>query len=279
MFSRQAVNCFSMTAVYKVIYHQLPRHLSSSVNTDLVNQLKELVGEERLEHSSNTLQNFGFSKQNSVSILTKCPQLVSVPDIRLENQIQNIKSLGFKDTEVKLMITKEPETLLQIPTQFRKNFTHLLKELGEQDGRKVAVSNPMVLSENFDTVRNKIDYCLTEMGLTRSMLAKAEILNLNLNFIKVRHSLAYRAGYYKRPNKKKPEISELNPSFSDLFRTSDEGFIKKMKGITLEDLIVFEAMIETENEDEDEDEDSEEIEEDREEDEGGEENDQPSRRN
>jgi mTERF len=273
MFSRQLVNCFSMTAVYKVIYHQLPRHLSSSVNTDMVNQLKELVGEERLDHCSNTLQNFGFSKQSSVSILTKCPQLVSVPDIRLENQIQNIRSLGFKDTEVKVMIMKQPETLLQIPTQFRKNFTHLLKELGEQDGRKVAISNPMVLSENFEIVRKKIDYCLIEMGLSKSMLAKAGILDLDLTFLKVRHSLAFRAGYYKRPNKKKPEISELNPSFSDLFRTSDEGFIKKMKGITLEDLIVFEAMIENE----DEDEDSEEIEDDREDDEGDEENDQPSR--
>lgn len=203
-----------------------------------------------IQPASQLLLDLGFSNRKSASLPVSHPHVFQQPRRVLEHNFENLVALGFRLEELKTMVAQIPEILTVQPNQLRKNFINLLKELGDRNARLAAIQGPEILTQNPLSVSEKVDYCLLEMGLSKDKIAKSGILCKGLDLIRIRHGLAYRSGYYKKPEKSKksrqPTIDE-NPSVADLLRTTDEAFVAQFKGLTMEDLVVFEDMMREEH--------------------------------
>ena len=216
-----------------------------SVDATQIKDMKIALGPLGQEAIGN-LTNLGFSVNQANYILVQNVLASRHPAEKLNHQFDTLKSLGFKVEEIKQAVLKEPGLLTFDPKTIKKNLTNLLKELGSYHGQVTAIQSPKTLLDNVLITNEKIDYCIMEMGLRKEDIAKSAILQYSSKLIRTRHSFAYRSGYYKKIDPKNQESSPSDSSnryFSELLALDDEAFVKRMKGLTMEDYFIFESMI------------------------------------
>jgi len=193
-----------------------------------------------------TIQNLialGFSRETSSSMLNEHPHLTLHNTKSVEYTFQVFQSLGFKTEEIKDVLAQEPKLFSQNPRKLKNSFLFLLKELGNHDGRIAAKEAPSILMDNVVLTSEKIDYCITEMCLQKTIIAKSQILKFPFDFIRTRHGFASRSGYYKKIDAKNREGTPQNLTVSDLLFSSDRSFVTHFKGLSIEEYLIFEEMI------------------------------------
>jgi len=205
------------------------------------------------------LTSAGFSQRRSLAMLSQHPHLVSCSPKVIEHTFHVLQSFGFKSEEIKSALAVEPRIIGQNSKRLKNSFVYLMRELGKHNGQVAARTTPSVLLDNAISTSEKIDYCIVEMRLPKPVIAKSQILKLDLDFIRSRHGFAYRSGYYKKIDLKNHEGVPQNPSVSNLLFSSDKDFVSQFKGLSMEEYLVFEDMISAErrqeniNEEKDED--------------------------
>lgn len=209
---------------------------------------KQTLGEKAWQNSITKLQQLGFSDSESASMLFYHPSLSRFEFNKLEHQQQVLYSLGLKTNEAREMIAREPRLLTQNPRLLRKNHLFIMGQLGGHHGGLAVVNSPNILIDSCFSTQQKIDYCIMEMWMSKSSIAKSKILSCPFLLIRTRHTLAYRCGLYKKIDAKNKDGLPSNPSVADLFFSSDEAFLKRLKGITQEEYTIFETMIAAEEE-------------------------------
>lgn len=220
---------------------------SLSTRPEQIQDIKTTLGKHVWEDTLQKFQDLGFTPNQLGTMLLKSPALISCSKEKLNNCPELLKALGFKTEEVKAILVQEPSIFQYEFKKLKNNYTNLLNQLGDYQGSIAALSSPKTLVESPFTTNKKIDYCIMEMYLAKPIIAKSKILQCAFNLIQTRHRFAYRAGLYKKIDPKNKEGLVNNPSVADLFFCSDEVFLTRFKGFTLEDYAVFEAMMTEEN--------------------------------
>lgn len=214
--------------------------------TEQVDELQTQIDQMNLERPVQNFVDLGFTKKDGFSIVSQHPSLAEYSFKKLKYQFDVLQCLGFKNTEIKAIISRGPKVLTASGAVLRKNLISLQKEIGERSARQAICLAPYILLNNSSVIWEKIDYCTIEMGLDNETIAKSKILQCDLRRIRSRHCFAYRSGNWRKIGKKNPEGLAPNMSIADLLFTTDEQFVNKIKGLTIEDYVVFEAMIENE---------------------------------
>lgn len=209
--------------------------------------MKTALGQQVWEDSLRKLQDLGFSVNQSGTLLLNNPSLSIYSSERLSHHFEVLGSLGFKTEEIKEILVQEPKIFDRESKVLKRNHSNLLKQIGDHQGRIAACNSPNTLLDNPLVTNQKIDYCIMEMYLGKPVIAKSKILKCPFSLIKTRHLFAYRAGLYKKIDPKNKEGLASNPTVQDLFFCSDEVFLTRFKGFTLEEYAVFEAMVSEED--------------------------------
>lgn len=213
-------------------------HMSTKIE-----EIKDNLGETVFEKLSQDFKDLGFTSPERMRIMRLFPAVSTQSPDKLQTQLEVLKSMGFKTEEVREMLVVVPELFGADPKVMKSNHRNVLFHMGNHQGRIAVFSSPQTLVDNPFITAEKIDYCLKDMALDKSVIAKSRILRCSLDLIKTRHSFAYRAGLYKRIHPKNQEGLKSNPGIPTLFFTTDEEFIRLFNGLTMEDYIVFEALM------------------------------------
>ena len=216
------------------------------------NDMRTALGQ-TWDDSLRKLQDLGFTVKQSGKMLLHNPALTICSSEKLSYHFEVLGSFGFKTEEIKEILVQEPKIFNTESRVLKRNHSNLLTQIGDHQGRIAALQAPNLLVDNPLVTNQKIDYCIMEMYLSKPIIAKSKILQCPFSLIKTRHTFAYRSGLYKKIDPKNKEGLANNPSIRDLFLCSDEDFLTRFKGFTLEEYAVFEAMVSEEdqiNEDE-----------------------------
>lgn len=222
-----------------------------STKSDKIEDMQTTLGQNVWNASIKKFQDLGFSLKQSSTMLFNNPALVGYSDERLCHRFQVLSSFGFKTEEIKDVLVCEPKIFDRDSNILKRNHLNLLWQLGDHQGRIAAIAAPNTLIENSFTTNQKIDYCIMEMMMSKPKIAKSKILQCSYNLIKTRHKFAYRSGLYKKIDPKNTEGLTSNPSVADLFFCSDEEFLTLFRGFTIEDYVVFDSMMMSEEDQQD----------------------------
>lgn len=221
---------------------------------DMVHSLGQQVWEETLHK----LEGLGFTRNEITQMLLKNPLVSKYSEEKLRHHLEVLRSLGFKTEEIKELVKFSPQIFDQQPRKLKNNHSNILVQLGDHQGRVAVMNAPNVLIDNPLATNQKISYCLLEMYLTKPVISSSKVLRCPFSLIQTRHKFAYRAGLYKKIDAKNKEGIAENPRISTLFFSSNEAFLERFKGFTIEDYIVFESLVSLEDQPEEDDEGEEE---------------------
>ena len=221
-------------------------HLNTK--SEEIADMQNSLGQQVLEESLRKYQDLGFSLKQSTKMLLDNPLLSKYPNEKICHSYEVLKSMGFKTEETKEILVQEPKIFDRDPQIVKRNYSNLMMQLGNHQGRIAALGAPNTLIENSLITNQKIDYCIMEMLINKPEIARSKILKCPFILIKTRHKFAYRSGLYKKIDPKNKEGLSSNPSISDLFLSSDKFFLSRFKGFSVEDYVVFEAMMLNEEE-------------------------------
>ncbi|XP_057364529.1 transcription termination factor 4, mitochondrial-like [Daphnia carinata] len=222
----------------------LPAFLSTK--SDNIEDMQNTLGQQVWNASIKKFQDLGFSLKQSTSMLFNNPALSSYPAERLCHHFEVLSSIGFKTEEIRDVLAREPKIFDRDFQVLKRNHSNLLRQMGDHQGRIAAIGAPNTLIDNSFITNQKIDYCIMEMMMNKPKIAKSRILQCSYSLIKTRHMFAYRSGLYKKIDPKNKEGLINNPSIPDLFFCSDEIFLTLFKGFTIEDYVVFDSLMTSE---------------------------------
>ncbi|KAI9561971.1 hypothetical protein GHT06_012934 [Daphnia sinensis] len=214
-----------------------------STKSDELEDMRNTLGQQVWDASIKKFQDLGFSLKQSSSMLFNNPALSSYPAKRLCHHFEVLSSFGFKTEEIREVLAREPKIFDRDFQVLKKNHSNLLRQMGNHQGRVAAIGAPNTLIDNSFITNQKIDYCIMEIMMDKPKIAKSRILQCSYSLIKTRHKFAYRSGLYKKIDPKNKEGLINNPSVPDLFFSSDEVFLTLFKGFTLEDYVVFDSLM------------------------------------
>jgi DNA-binding transcriptional MerR regulator len=231
--------------VHKKSGNRWSKTILARLNTkpEEIEDMQNSLGQQVWEDSLRKFQDLGFSLKQTTKMLLDNPLLPGYQTDKLCHSFDVLKSVGFKTEEIKEVLVQEPKIFDRDPRILKKNHLNLTKQLGDHQGRIAALAAPNTLIDNSLITNQKIDYCIMEMLINKPTIAKSKILKCPYILIKTRHKFAFRSGFYKKIDPKNKEGLANNPSIPDLFFSSDKIFLSQFKGFSLEDYVVFEEMM------------------------------------
>jgi hypothetical protein len=231
--------------IYKKSENRWSKTILAHLNTksEEIEDMQNSLGQQIWEDNLQKFNNMGFSLKQTTKILLDNPLLSSYSGEKLCHSFEVLKSIGLRTEEIKEVLVQEPKIFCHDPRILKRNHSNLIIQLGNHQARIAAVGAPNTLIDNSLITNQKIDYCIMEMFMNKPKIATSKILKCPYILIKTRHMFAYRSGLYKKIDPKNKEGLSSNPSTSDLFFCSDDVFLSQFKGFSVEDYVVFEAMM------------------------------------
>ena len=232
------------------------------------------LNQKKLQKDIEKLVNAGFHISD-FHILCKCPG-VFLNLSRFNEFVELLYSLGYRQIDIVRMFSNHPPVMLYKAEDFMAVFKSLnqigfrskgivkltmscpvvlqkdqnvlqarlsaLQELFKtQDVFSLIGKSPHVLIDSMDSILERFAYVSQEMGITQRQMMYSDLFNLSLEHLHTRHMYLVRTGYFKKVINDK-QIS-LNPSLDVIINTSDEAFIKRFGGLTVEEYRVFAALL------------------------------------
>ncbi|KAK7013625.1 hypothetical protein SK128_024785 [Halocaridina rubra] len=146
-------------------------------------------------------------------------------------------------------VQRYPELYFYRPKAVAKRMNMLHSIFPPAELKMVIKNNPNILTENWNSISEKIMYIHKEMGLEQPHIAACECLRKSLIHIKTRHQFLLRAGLYKKPNILRDKGSvRNNHSLSLIMDTSNRSFANKIAKLSEYEYDVFYCMIKEEDE-------------------------------
>jgi DNA-binding transcriptional regulator YhcF (GntR family) len=129
--------------------------------------LKNKVGE-----SFNYLQSLGYTKEETLDIIRKAPNIISHSKEYIQNRIDYYKSMGMNDEDA-LKVIKRAPTLIKCSNEALDNRIEELIKIGfkREELYSILRVNPAILALTNDTIMEKINY-LVSIGFTKEEAIK-----------------------------------------------------------------------------------------------------------
>lgn len=199
------------------------------------------------------LKDCGISPKNIIKMLTDCPQILLRDVNKMEEIFSCLRSHGFADRKLHNLIVKIPSLLILDSKFISEQIAFLMTLFTRSDILTLALKCPNVLVDDTDHIEEKVQYIVHEIGVDQKQILSSYVLLHDLAYVKLRHQLFLRTGFYKKPHPKK---TNKNPTLSFIVDTSTGDLIKHI-GLSLEEYRIFEKLFNVELEkDEDSSEDS-----------------------
>ena len=141
-----------------------------------------------------------------------------------------------------------------------QNFSERLNDLSDYFNTtklkaEVVQNNPIVLLDNWNSLKKKLDLIVFEMKVSPKTLAKSQVLGYDFMYIKDRYEFLLRAGLYQYPSLKSKALSaEAYPKISEIVETTLATFVREVAGhgFQVEDFELFVKSLNSEFDDREE---------------------------
>lgn len=186
------------------------------------NFVNHLPNSKSIEKISSIFSDYGFNHGQINGILRS-------PEFHLSYSTEDILSnlniwLSF-DVNDKLftVLSANPELLTLNPEYVNFRVKELMTLFTKKDINKLLVTCPCVMTDDFSTIYDKVQYIVHMMGVEQKSIVKSRALQHDLHHIKCRHNFMIRAGRYVI-NKK--SAKNRNAPLHKIFSRNMKTFLK-----------------------------------------------------
>lgn len=246
---------------YFILFQIVPQRLctsetsSSSLKPEVIekiiknNEVVAYYGRDSFERKIKTFLNAGFTKDNSIKIIDKYPNILRLSTKQIGDRLEMWHFAKFSQTQYFELFVQCPE-LLELDDEHRisKRYTQLQEiVVTPKNIWRLLMSCPNVMVDDIESIRGKVDYILTKMEADETDLVKSGSLGLSLQQIKSRHTILVRLGIFKKRNRKASVLDpNKNPRLFRIMDSSDAEFASKTCGISMKELEAFYELYERE---------------------------------
>ena len=198
----------------------------------------------------NQVKALGLTLGQAMELLEKNPEIVKQENFdNVHEVIGELKSFGLNQREVQAMLSKNP---LMVSTQVA-NVKLVCKKLtnyfSKAEAKAILVKSPNLLTEDVEETTARIFYGHDEMGISKSLFAKSELLSQPFKEVVARHKFLERMGLYKTADPRVSVVTVIeggNPEYRDIFKPKDKHFARNVAQSTLEEYQTFKELLEYE---------------------------------
>ncbi|XP_068209687.1 transcription termination factor 4, mitochondrial [Palaemon carinicauda] len=189
--------------------------------------------------------------------ISQCPDLLQISEKKLEHFAEKLSFLNIGKYSVMELVQQNPQVFAHPPNAIIKRVRKLSEIFVAKDLRTLIKNNQNVITDQWDTIDEKISYIHEVMGLKQDQIVASQALEKSLLHIKIRHQFLYRAGLYKTPKLTKDSNShKINADLSMITDTSNKFFVNKIARLTEDEYEVFCRMMKEEDDSFSDDEES-----------------------
>ncbi|KAJ8897153.1 hypothetical protein PR048_002499 [Dryococelus australis] len=183
----------------------------------------------------------GLNCEDGLAMLTVDPNFLTLNPSKFSETIELWRNCQLGEENMKRLLMSNYSFLQISMSEIAKRIPLLTHLCGTKRNLCNLLQNcPLVLTENWTAVQNKIEYLQTVMKFENVRIVKSMALNQSLDTIRKRHVFLERCGRYIAPDPKvDPLVANKNPSLSNITDTSDKYFATKVASLSLEEYEVF----------------------------------------
>ncbi|CAL1531979.1 unnamed protein product [Lymnaea stagnalis] len=200
------------------------------------------------------LKSYGLKSEITIAILKNIPytfQEGSLPLSTLLNVIsssfENFRNLGLTEADVRMLLASDPDLLFKDPKTCRSVLRNLKGLLPATDAICVLRKSPNILSDPWTETQNKFHYAFFTMGCDLYQIMNSSLFSHSFEHIVNRHIYLIKTGFFVPVKKKNAAKLNPNPKLADVVDTSDELFVDKFGGMSIEEFSVYLEMMQLEH--------------------------------
>nr|XP_015917162.1 uncharacterized protein LOC107446895 [Parasteatoda tepidariorum] len=181
------------------------------------------------------LSSFGFN-YGQVAYILKSPHLIlSYGKEDLMSNILRWQMLQVDKKKLCTALTRCPELLTLNPAYIDSRIKELMTIFTQKDIDKLLVTCPEIFLDDFDDIKEKVEYIVYFMGVEQSSIVKTEAMQFDLDYIKIRHDFMLRTGFYRM---KKRVVQAKTAPLNKIFSRNVQTFLK-LSGLSKEEFDAF----------------------------------------
>lgn len=187
-----------------------------------------------------TLVKNGVPSDSVFRNIALCPHLLKFNSNLLEQHVKRYSEMQIGKQSILEIAQRNPQLYMCPPRAIRRQIGMLSALFPPAELKNLIKNNPNILTEDWNTVSEKIMYIHEVMGLEQPHIAASESLQKSLLHLKTRHQFLYRAGLYITPNLLRDKRSDKkNANLSLIMDTSNKYFTNKIARLTDYEYDVF----------------------------------------
>lgn len=189
---------------------------------------------------------YDFTIQESLLMIRAYPDLLKMPEEKLQRSLELWYNLIVKNDFAKLVMLYNPQ-FLTLDEKHVKERLGLVHGLAQGNKRSIVVSLlrcPNIMFESKEAITDKFNYLLADWRFEAKEVLRCSALSKPRDFLQLRLTLLEKCGIFRMPylypwKKKKAAHKNNNPRLYKISDWNDKDFAEKIAQLSLEEYDVY----------------------------------------
>lgn len=202
-------------------------------------QLLTFAHSEWEETVKKLLRDYQFNPSQLLHLLAETPSILEGSAWKtLYDVIALLRSWGIREGKMQMIIIKNPDLLQTNLKTISNNYAKLCEVFTKSNVISLVLSNPVILTDEWEVTYSKITYVFDRMGAKLSEILRSHMFKHNLEHIIMRHEFLERAGLYSKPDKRGISKCE-NAPLQNITDSDDKAFAKLVASLSHAEYMAF----------------------------------------
>lgn len=210
--------------------------------TQILSEFPELLTfahSEWEETAKKLLRDYRFNPSQLLHLLAETPSILEGTAWKtMYDVIALLRSWGIREGKMQMIIIKNPDLLQTNLKTISNNYAKLCEVFTRSNVISLVLSNPVILTDEWEVTYSKITYVFDRMGAKTSEILGSHMFKHNLEYIITRHEFLERAGLYSKPNKHGISKCE-NAPLQNIIDSDDKAFAKLVASLSHAEYMAF----------------------------------------